>query len=67
MTFNFLQKCMTENENFVQQTIEAAEALYRKDFEAEVAAFAAKNSGSLLGDLASMVSFNTWGKLSKYN
>ena len=53
---------MTENANFVQDTIDTAEAIYKKDFEAEVKAFAAKNSGSLLGDLASMVSFNIWGK-----
>ena len=62
MTSNFLQTCMTENANFVQDTIDTAEAIYKKDFEAEVKAFAAKNSGSLLGDLASMVSFNIWGK-----
>ena len=62
MTSNFLQTCMAENANFVQQTIEAAEALYKKDYEAQVMAFAGDKSGSLLGDLASMVSFNAWGK-----
>ena len=62
MTSNFLQTCMNENDNFVQQTIEAAEALYKKDYEAQVRAFADEKSGSILGDLASMVSFNAWGK-----
>merc|ERR1739848_52332 len=49
-----IQTCMSENANFVQDTIDAAEAAYKKNFEAEVRAFADSNSGSLLGDLASM-------------
>merc|ERR1712159_748145 len=34
--------------------IAAAELLYRQDFESQVRAFAEKESGSILGDLASM-------------
>ena len=55
---NSLQGCMADNENFVADTIAAAEAAYKKDFAAEVKAFAKSNRGSLLGDLASMVSCN---------
>ena len=54
---------MGENENFVQETIDAAELVYKRDFEAEVRAFADNNSGSILGDLASMVYFQYMGKL----
>jgi len=49
-----IKTCMGENENFVQETIDAAELVYKRDFEAEVRAFADNNSGSILGDLASM-------------
>ena len=51
-----MQTCMKENENFVNETIEAAEMAYKKKFEAQVKDFADSNRGSLLGDLASMVS-----------
>ena len=47
---------MKKNENFVDETIEAAETAYKKNFEAQVKDFADSNRGSLLGDLASMVS-----------
>jgi len=50
-----IQTCEDNNENFVRETIKAAEVVYRTDFEAEVRAFADKKSGSILGDLASMV------------
>ena len=56
MGSNSLQGCMADNENFVADTIAAAEAAYKKNFAAEVKAFAKSNRGSLLGDLASMVS-----------
>ena len=51
---------MNESETFIADTIGAAETLYKKDFEAKVRAFAGNNSGSILGDLASMVSFSKW-------
>ena len=53
---------MKENPNFVDETIEAAEAAYKEDFEAQVKDFADSNKGSLLGDLASMVSSDIQGK-----
>ena len=53
---------MKKNENFVDETIEAAETAYKKNFEAQVKDFADSNRGSLLGDLASMVSSDIQGK-----
>ena len=47
---------MNENENFLNETIDAAEKAYKDNYEADVIAFAAGNKGSLLGDLASIVS-----------
>ena len=47
---------MNENENFLNETIDAAEQAYVDNFEDDVTAYAAGNKGSLLGDLASIVS-----------
>jgi hypothetical protein len=49
-----IQTCLDNNENFVQETIDAAEKAYKDNFEAEVASFAGANQGSLLGDLINM-------------
>ena len=51
-----LQNCVNENENFLNETIDAAEKAYKDNYEADVIAYAAGNKGSLLGDLASIVS-----------
>ena len=51
-----LQACKASNADFVQQTIDAAESAYKENFEDKAAAFAKSSKGSLLGDLASMVS-----------
>ena len=51
-----LQSCLDKNPNFVQETIDAAETAYKDNFEAQIAAFARENQGSLLGDLINMVS-----------
>ena len=42
--------------NFLNETVEAAEQAYRDNLEDDVTAYAAGNKGSLLGDLASIVS-----------
>jgi len=49
-----MEACLIENEDFVRDTIDAAERLYRETFEETVADFASKNKGSLLGDLVNM-------------
>jgi hypothetical protein len=49
-----MQKCLNNNANFVQDTINAAEVAYKENFESQVAAFARENQGSLLGDLINM-------------
>merc|ERR1712003_152425 len=49
-----MEDCLANNANFVQDTIDAAETAYKENFEAQVAEWANSNSGSLLGDLASM-------------
>jgi len=49
-----IQTCVNENENFLNETIDAAEQAYIDNFEDDVTAFAAGNKGSLLGDLASI-------------
>ena len=46
---------MDANENFVADTVAAAEAAYQQNFESMVSDFAAKNSGTFFGDIASMV------------
>jgi len=49
-----IQTCVDENENFLNETIDAAEKAYKDNYEADVIAYAAGNKGSLLGDLASI-------------
>jgi len=49
-----IQNCMDANENFVADTVAAAEAAYQQNFESMVSDFAAKNSGTFFGDIASM-------------
>jgi len=49
-----MENCLAENEDFVADTIAAAEKVYKDDFAARVASFANSNKGSLLGDIATM-------------
>jgi len=49
-----MQTCLEENEDFVEDTIDAAERAYRENFEDRVAEFARTNKGSLLGDVVTM-------------
>ena len=46
---------MKDYPNFVKDTIDIAEVVYKEFFEAQVKDFADSNKGSLLGELASMV------------
>jgi len=49
-----IQACSDANESFLDQTIAAAEAVYKRDFESQAKDFASGNQGSLLGDIATM-------------
>ena len=51
-----LQVCINTNENFIDETIAAAETAYRENLETRVGEFAKRNKGSILGDLVNMVS-----------
>jgi hypothetical protein len=49
-----IDKCIVENSNFVADTVAAAEKAYKENFEKLVKDFAASNSGSFFGDMASI-------------
>jgi len=49
-----MEVCLRDNVEFVSETIEAAEEVYRENLEETVATFAKKNKGSLFGDLVNM-------------
>ena len=56
ITTEILQVCFDRNENFLDETIAAAETAYRENLETRVGEFAKGNKGSILGDLVNMVS-----------
>lgn len=51
---NAMQVCINTNENFIDETIAAAETAYRENLETRVGEFAKRNKGSILGDLVNM-------------
>jgi len=49
-----IDNCIASNANFVADTVAAAEKAYKENFETLVRDFAASNSGTFFGDIASL-------------